>query len=440
MKKRAAGVALLVLGGLLSRAVLPAPSDVSMLDLIETDFAYTTISDQYYRLVRPQVLLDGARAGSQAYLRTRGIARPAVGAMHARADGRFAVPAIEQQIGRIVLRYGARVSVRELVYAAIRGELAALHDPYSVFFTKRELAGFARALDGETFGGIGAVIAADESGAHWRADQVFDGSPAAHAGLQAGDEIVDIDGTPAAGRSIDGVRALLRGKIGSAVQLTIARAGSQLPQPLIVTRAAVTPPQVTARAIGPIGYVALRTFGLTAGSEVRAAVQRLRAGGAQAYMLDLRGNGGGYESAAVHVASVFVAAGPIVSTQENHGKRHVTPADGTAPAPQPLAVLVAHDSASGAELVAAASADHRPGVLVGVRTYGQGSVQTILPLPDGAGLKLTTARYFTAGVHDIDRVGILPDIVVEEPAGAVAGVPGRDAQLDRAIALLSESL
>jgi carboxyl-terminal processing protease len=416
-------------------------SDVTMLDLIETDLSYTTISDQYYRLVQPQVLLDGARAGLIAYLHGRGIAQPQVAVMHARADGRFAVPAIEQQIGRIIVRYGSRVDARELVYGAIRGELAALHDPYSVFFTKPELTGFSRALDGETFGGIGIVIAGDETGAHWRADQVFENGPAAKAGLQPGDEIVSVDGAVVAGKTTEAVRALLRGKIGSVVHLAIARGSTPVAQPLAITRAAVTPPEVTARVLnGTIAYVALRTFGATAGKEVRSAVQRLRSQGARACILDLRGNGGGYESAAVHVASVFVPWGPIVSTQENHGKRHVTQADGKALSPQPLVVLVDRDSASGSELVAAAIADTKRGTLIGVRTYGKGLVQTIVPLPDGAALKLTTARYFTAGGHDIDRVGITPDIIVEQTADAVAGVPGRDPQLDRAIVFLSADM
>jgi carboxyl-terminal processing protease len=415
---------------------LRAAEDVSMLDLIETEIGYTTINDQYYQLVKPQTLLDGARAGLVTYLRTRGIMNPQVAVMHARPDGRFSVPAIEQQIGKAIVRYGARVNARDLVYAAIRGELAALHDPYSVFFTKAELTGFSRALDGETFGGVGIVIAGDESGTHWRADQVFENGPAAKAGVQQNDEITDVDGTPLAGKTIDAIRALLRGKIGTVIHLSITRNGSTTP-PIAVARAAVTPPEVTSRLIGTIGYVALRTFGGSAGDEVRAAVQRLRKQGARACILDLRGNGGGYQSAAVHVASVFVPSGPIVSTQEKHGKRHVTKADGNALASQPLVVLVDGNSASGSELAAAAIAESKYGTLIGTRTYGKGLVQTIVPLPDGAGLKLTTARYFTAAGHDIDRVGITPGIVVEQTPAAATGVPGHDPQLDCAIAFLS---
>lgn len=423
----------------LSVSAVRAQSDVSMLDLIETEIGFTTISDQYYQLVKPQVLLDGARAGMLAYLHTRGIADPQITPMHARADGRFSVPAIEQQIGKAIVRYGSRVSARELVYGAIRGELAALHDPYSTFFTKKELTGFSRALDGETFGGIGIVIAGDQTGAHWHADQVFENGPAAKAGLQQNDEIIDVDGRPLAGKTTEAVGALLRGKSGSVVHLNVSRNGAVLAQPIAITRAPVTPPDVTSRLIGgTIGYVALRTFGATAGNDVRTAVQRLRKQGARACILDLRGNGGGYQSAAVHVASVFVQSGPIVSTQENHGKRRVTQADGNALASQPLVVLVDRNSASGSELAAAAISDSKRGTLIGTRTYGKGLVQTIVPLPDGAALKLTTARYFTAGGRDIDKVGITPDIVVEQTADAVTGVSGRDPQLDRAIAFLGQ--
>ncbi|MFN2461053.1 MAG: S41 family peptidase [Candidatus Velthaea sp.] len=418
-----------------------AAPDVSLLDLIETEIGYTTIGEQYYRSVPAQTLLDGARTGLQAYLRARGIAQPQVGAMHARADGRGAVPAIEQQIGRIIVRYGRRVDVRELVYAAIRGEVGALHDPYSVFFTKAELQKFSVALNGETFGGIGVALSGDEKREHWRAADVFPDSPAARAGVHAGDEMVAIDGEPVAGRTTQELSALLRGKVGSVVHVSIARDGAPLPEALAIVRAPIAPPEVTSRMLpGATGYVALRTFGPTAGAEVHAALRRLREQGAHAFVFDLRGNGGGYESAAVAVASAFVPNGAIVSTQQNHGKRKVTNADGSAVGARPLAVLVDHDSASGSELVTAAIAEHGAGTVVGARTFGKGLVQTMVPLPDGAAIKLTTARYFTPQGHDIDRVGITPAVAVDEPPDAVPGVPGRDPQLDAALALLAKQV
>ena len=412
-------------------------SGVSLLDLIETEFGYATIADRYQRPVAPQRLLDGARVGIVAYERSRGIADPQVAMLHARADGRGAVPAIEQQIGLAIERYGARVDALGLVYAAIRGEVAALNDPYSVFFTAAEVKGFSAAIDGAAFGGIGVQLAYDREHKAWRAEAVFAGGPAAQAGLVRGDTILAADGRTLSGLDDAHVQALLRGKVGTVVRLSIERGGVPPAGPLAIVRGSVTPPDVTARLFPDgVGYVALRSFAQDAGTKVRAALLGLAKRGARAYVFDLRGNGGGYESAAVHVASAFIAGGPIVANEGRDGKRRVFLADGDAVPPLPLAVLVDHDSASGSELVAGAIQDRHAGILVGTRTFGKGLAQTMFPLPDGSALKLTTARYYTAGGRFIDRVGLRPDVAVAEPAGSEIGVPGHDPQLDRALALL----
>lgn len=424
---------------LLAPAARPAAAapGISVLDLIETDFAYTTISDQYQQPVAAQRLLDGARVGLVAYLRSRGIADPQVAVMHARADGRGAVPAIDRQMALALQRYGARVRARDLVYAAIRGELEALHDPYSVFFTAAQLKGFNAAIDGTAFGGIGVALSYDDARKAWLAETVFDGSPAAKAGLLAGDQITAVDGTALAGLDDARIQALIRGPVGSTVHLSIVRDGTALDAPLTIVRAAVTPPDVTRRMLpGNVGYVALRSFAQDAGTKVRDALLALAKAGAKAYVFDLRGDGGGYESAAVHVASDFIASGPIVANAGRGGKRHVSLADGDAVPPLPLAVLVDHDSASGSELVAGAIQDRHRGTLVGTRTFGKGVAQTMFGLPDGSAIKLTTARYYTAAGRFIDHVGLEPDVPVDEPPGSQLGVPGRDPQLDRALALL----
>ncbi len=414
-----------------------ASTDVSLLDLVETEYGYTTITDQYQHPVSAQRLLDGARVGLIAYLYSRGITEPQVAMMHARADGRGAVPAISQQIGLAIQRYGSRVDTLSLVYAAIRGEVAALQDPYSVFFTAADVKGFSAAIDGTAFGGIGVQLAFDDAHKSWLADTVFEGSPAARAGLLPGDTIVAVDGTNLSGLDNARVQALIRGPIGTTAHLSIVRSGAPLDTPLAIVRAAVTPPDVTARMLpNSVGYVSLRSFAQDAGAKVREALLRLAKAGAKAYVFDLRGNGGGYESAAVHVASAFIPDGPIVANEGRDGKRRVSPADGNAVPRLPLAVLVDGDSASGAELVAGAIQDRHAGTLVGTRTFGKGVAQTMFALPDGSAIKLTTARYYTAGGRYIDRIGLEPDVVVDQPAGSEPGVPGRDPQLDRALALL----
>ena len=413
-------------------------TDVSLIDLVEVDYAFTTIVDHYDRPVATQRLLDGARTGLIAYLRGRGIAVPQIAEMRAAANGRGAVPAIERQIGLALQRYGRRVDTRDLVYAAIRGEVGALDDPYSVFFTASDVKGFTRALDGASFGGVGLQLALEPATKMWRAETVFPGAPAAKAGVHDGDAIVAVDDIALATLSDAQVAAALRGPVGSVVRLSIVREGVALAAPLAVTRARVTPPDVTERLLPDnVGYVALHSFPLDAAKQVRAAMQRLAARGASSYVFDLRGNGGGYETAAVHVASLFIPDGPVVANAGRRGPRRVSLADGGALPPTPLAVLVDRDSASGAELVAGALQDRKRGTLVGTQTYGKGVAQEVFPMPDGSAIKLTTSRYYTAAGRFIDRTGLTPDISVAEPDGAVRGEPGRDAQLDRALKVLA---
>jgi carboxyl-terminal processing protease len=429
-------IALVVLGG---AGPVRASTSVSLLDLVEVDLAWTTIADHFDRPVTPQRLLDGARTGLIAELRARGIAHPQVAAMHAAdAEGRGAVPAIDRQIALAIERYGKRVDTRGLVYAVIRGEVAALDDRYSVFFTASELHGFTRALDGASFGGIGVQLAFDPAAKVWRAESVFPGGPAAAAGIQPGDVIATVDGVALVSLADGRVTAALRGPVGSTVHLGIVRDGTPLAAPLAIVRATVTPPDVTEQLFpGNVGYVALHSFPLDAATQLRAALERLAGRGATTYVLDLRGNGGGYESAAVHVASLFIPSGTIASNHARLGLAVFSPADGHALPPAPLVVLVDGDSASGAELVAGALQDRKRGTLIGTRTFGKGVAQEMLPLPDGAAIKLTTMRYATAGGRFIDGIGLVPDIVVTEPDGAQRGVPGHDAQLDRALALLA---
>ncbi len=340
-------------------AVTLAPvraADLTFGDLLELDEAYVTIADHAVAPVAAGALVAGARRGIAGALRARGIANPQVADVRARADGRGVVPAEERAIALALQRYGARIAPRELIASAIRGELAALHDPYALFFTAADVKGFTRALDGTAEGG------------------------------------------------------------------------------------ALPPPVVEARLLpGAVGYAALRSFPADAAAQLRAAVARLTAQGAQAFVLDLRGNGGGYATAAVHVASLFLADGPVVAMQARRGPRQVTRADGGALPPAPLVVLIDHDSASGAEVVAGALQDRRRATLIGTRSFGKGVAQELFPLPDGAAIKLTTMRYYTAGGRFIDGTGLRPDIAVAEPADAQRGTPGRDPQLDRALAALAAS-
>ena len=228
----------------------------------------------------------------------------------------------------------------------------------------------------------------------------------------------------------------LRGKVGTVVRLGIVRNGAPLSDPLALTRAQIAPPDVRAHAIGTVGYVRLSSFGADAETQLASALKKLAAQGVRAYVLDLRDNGGGYRDAAVDVASHFIARGPIATIVERSGARTVYDAKNIAKTNAPLVVLVNANTASASEIVAGALQDDRAGTIVGERTFGKGVVQELYPLPDGTAMKITTARYYTPGGHDIDHVGIEPDIVIAQPQDARFGQPGNDPQLDRALTLL----
>jgi carboxyl-terminal processing protease len=417
-------------------AAAPPRAALSALDVIALEIGYTTIMARYYRPVDPASLQAAARRALVAYLRGHGIAKPALPALTPHADRYVAENGIARDVALAVARYGTRVRTAELVDATIAGELAALHDPYSVLFKPAAYKQFVGFLDGQKIGGIGAELDVDPQTHAVRIVDVFPGSPAEAAGLLAGDTIVTIDGRPPAGAPA-AVAAVLRGAPGTTVRIGVTRAGTDRP-PVAIVRRAIAPPDVTARVLADaIGYVRLRSFGAQSASQLDRALATLRASGARAYVLDLRANGGGYRDDAIAVASHFVH-GTIVTIQDRTGPPAAFAAKQTTPlVGAPLAVLVDGDTASAAEIVAAAVQDAHAGTIIGTKTFGKGLVQETFPLPDGGAIKLTTARYRTPAGRDIDGVGIAPDIVVAEPPDAHPGEPGRDPQLDRALATLT---
>jgi carboxyl-terminal processing protease len=393
---------------------------------------------QFYRPLSPESVSSGARTGIVAYLKERGIGNPQLPLTSAHLDRWRGEDEVVRYVALSLERYGTRVDTGRLVDAAISGELAATNDPYSVLFRPKAYHGFVSFLDGTKFGGIGVELALDENPKAVRIDEVFPGSPAEKAGLRENDTLVSVDGKPVNGLDQDALRALLRGKVGTSVQLAIRRDGVALAQPLTVVRATISPPDVIAHELpGNVAYLRLSSFGASSGDELAAALARLQAAGARAYVLDLRENGGGYRDAAIDVASHFIRSGPVVTTQERSGPRQVFEAKAGAKIDGPLAVLVNGNTASASEIVAGAIQDDAAGTLVGERTFGKGLVQEIYPLPDGSAMKLTVARYFTPKGRDIDRVGIAPDVPVAQNPGNVLGVPGNDAQLDRALTIVA---
>jgi len=412
-----------------------APASLGALDVIALEICYTTVMARYYRPVDPAVLLGGARRGIAAYLASRGVTPVRLPAIPAHVDRYRAESEIDREVALAVARYGTRVRTPDLVAQTIAGEIAALHDPYSVVFPSAAFKKFVGFLDGTPSAGIGAELDVDPTTHAVRVADVFPDGPAEAAGLRAGDTITTIDELPVA-TPADVVRAL-RGRPGTTVRLAFTRDGVAQPQ-LAIVRAVIVAPDVTARVIGEgLGYVRIRSFGARAPQQLDAVLVRLRNAGTRAYVIDLRADGGGYRDAAIAIASHFVR-GTVVTTRERAGppvpfaaKTSIALLGG------PLAVLIDGDTASAAEIVAGAIQDAKAGTLVGTRTFGKGLVQETFALPDGGAIKLTTARYLTPAGRDIDTIGIEPDVVVVQPADAHPGELGHDPQLDRAVAIVA---
>ncbi len=306
----------------------------------------------------------------------------------------------------VTINYVDEVDPEKFMGAGIQGMLGTL-DPYTVYIDREEGDEVDLLTTGK-YGGIGVTIGNREGAVV--IISVMDGYSAQRQGILPGDVVVEIDGVPTANKSLDDVRALTRGEPGTQVKVTVKREGE--PKPLVFTlvREQIQVKNVTyTDYVSPgIGYVRLERFSRGAGEEVRQAIGDLQAKGVlRGLVLDLRGNPGGLLDAAVDVVSRFVPRGSlIVSTRGRRSeadKRYLSTEEPVLPS-TPLVILADHNSASASEIVAGAIQDLDRGLIVGTRTFGKGLVQTILPLNDGAQLKITTARYYTPSGRCIQAI------------------------------------
>jgi carboxyl-terminal processing protease len=329
-------------------------------------------------------------------------------------------------------------------YGAIRGELSTLNDRWTVLVEPQPHSMERQQLSGQ-FGGIGVTVSMNGEGKIVLSPQ--QGSPAERAGVREGDVLVGVDGTRLPDKpDFNDVLAMVRGDAGSNVRITILRADKEMS--FTITRTVIEVPSVESKLItgtsplsGTVGYIAIHQFTERTGSEVKQAVRELRQKGSQAYLIDLRDNGGGLLNSAVDVASAFLDKGTVL-IQRRRGQPDVSfPAnkdEATGVYDEPIAVLVNGNTASAAEIVAGAIQDHQRGPLVGVKTYGKGSVQSIFDLSDGSSVHITSAKWLTPNQRTIDGVGLAPDITVQRSESDVA--QGSDPQIERALSELRSSL
>ena len=321
----------------------------------------------------------------------------------------------------IVRNYVDEVDPNTLFEGAMNGMFGALEDPYSTFLTESDMKDLTDTTQG-SFGGVGLNITKSvgqrpDGKPSWvEVVSPIEDTPGWRAGINPGDFIVEIDGTPTEGITMEEVLSRLRGTPGENVRLLIRR-GERMEFPLTITRAIIEVPTVKHAMIGDTGYLKLITFTPMTAERARYAINEFRANNYKALILDLRNNYGGRLDAAVEIANLFLDGGLVVRTRSriptenrefNARRSTVVPAD------IPVIVLINRGSASASEIVAGALKDRGRAYLVGENTFGKGSVQQVFPLSE-TGFKITTARYFTPSDVNIDKIGIPPDRPVSFP-------------------------
>lgn len=344
---------------------------------------------------------------------------------------------------------GEPVTRQQLVDGAIKGMLESLGDPFSFYMSPDSFTSSLQGLAGQ-FEGIGATITSrkpdgTEGCTPLSGDcalivvEPVAGGPADKAGLKAGDRIVSVDDVGVSGSTVDQTLAKVRGPKGSIVVLTVAR-GTSDPIRIVIVRDIIVQPEVVAKDLagGRVGYLKVIGFSDNSADQFKLDLAADVASGKKAVVLDLRGDPGGYLTAALKIASQFIASGPVYWEQPASGAPEATAAlpGGVATDPSiKLVVLIDKNSASASEIVAAALQDTKRGTLIGQQSYGKGTVQQFLPLDgNNGGFRLTIARWLSPNQRWINKVGITPDVVVPLPDANTP--PGTDPVLDKALEIL----
>ncbi|WP_340108788.1 S41 family peptidase [Pikeienuella sp. HZG-20] len=317
---------------------------------------------------------------------------------------------------RIRSQYVEEVDEEKLIESAINGMLSSL-DPHSSYLPPKGFEDMQVQTKGE-FGGLGIEVTMENGVVKVVAP--IDETPAAEAGIESGDYITQLDGEPVLGLTLSEAVEKMRGGVGEKIVLTIVREGEDEPFDVAIVRDTIKIRAVRARAEGDVGVIRITTFNEQTYENLESGIEEVKTeigpDRIKGYVIDLRNNPGGLLNQAISVSDAFLEAGEIVSTRgrnlEDSERHNAEPGDLTEG--KPLVVLINGGSASASEIVAGALQDHRRAIVVGEKSFGKGSVQTIMPLGGEGAIRLTTARYYTPSGRSIQALGIEPDILVEQ--------------------------
>lgn len=324
---------------------------------------------------------------------------------------------------------GEGVSANGIIEAALEGMVARLGDPNSYYIPAAQLAAFENRVAAQTVG-IGITVGTNQDNGDVYVTRVIDLSPAAEAGLMAGDIIVGMDGEDVSELAQPAIVELARGEEGSQLVMTVERDGVRLDFPMV--RSVINRPVINSEIIGDIGYIRLDQFAPNARGEMDAALATFAEAGITGLIFDVRNNAGGTSGATVAIASAFIPEGRIF-TEDFGSRERVFEVNGDlADISVPLVILVNERSQSASEALAGAIQDYDLGTIIGVPTFGKGTVQTVSELTNGGAVRFTIARVLTPSGDTYHAVGVQPDIVVEATDGP------EDAQLDAALTFLRE--
>jgi len=340
-------------------------------------------------------------------------------------------------LDKINKEYVDDVNQSEAMDAAINGVLQSL-DPYSAYMSPESFENMQTETSGE-FGGLGIEVGMEHGVI--KVISPIDNSPASKVGVKAGDYIVKIDDIQVQGKSLTEAVDLMRGKVGTDIEITVRRRGEKKALTFIITRDIIKVASVKSRIIdGKTGYLRLTSFNENSSDQIKDKIKEFNKNeNIENYILDLRNNPGGLLSQAIKISDFFLNHGEIVSTKSKrkHENRKWFAKKGDMLNANTLIVLINYGSASASEIVAGALQDHKRAILVGESTYGKGSVQSIIPLKNDGAIRLTVSKYYLPSGKSISDVGVTPDIEVSENTDEFKLNTKTDNQLNYALKLLN---